>query len=114
VIPELFESGSWNYAENGACIGNKLKLLPMRLVAWIADLYRYFRNSHAADSITTGRSAATTSRQTRWAFDGFRYKVTVLQHETRRKRNSQTGMVRLSRSALQRFRVGVVPSGQDH
>jgi hypothetical protein len=47
----------------------------------LADLYRYFRNSHAAESITTGVQRQRQARQTRWAYDGFRYKVAVLQYE---------------------------------
>ena len=60
--PELIESGSWNHAKNGACIRNKVKLLPMSLVAWITDLYSYFCDSHSTRLYQYKHSAATSSK----------------------------------------------------
>jgi hypothetical protein len=60
--PELIESGSWNHAENGACIRNKVKLLPMSLVAWIADLYSYFCDSHRLDFTITSTQRQRPAR----------------------------------------------------
>ena len=59
---ELIESAPWNQAKNGACIRNKVELLPMSLVAWIADLYSYFCYSHDLNFTIWRCSAATPNK----------------------------------------------------
>ena len=58
----MIESAPWNQAKNGACIRNKVELLPMSLVAWIADLYSYFCYSHDLNFTIWRCSAATPNK----------------------------------------------------
>src|SRR5262249_15449153 len=75
---ELIEGAPWNYAKNGACIRNKVKRLPMSLVAWITDLHSYFCYSHALDSTITG---SQRQRRHKSKLDGYKLRAGNVEEE---------------------------------